>query len=268
MPQKIRPKAIFIVIISFILIIYALNHLNLPLNLNNDLNYHNSNINDFDDYNIIGFNLMDNNYNNKLNPLVSSVELLGISPTGSVIKAGPYGNKSSPIKIAYITGVHPLEQNSHQALLNMLLKNQGNLRYSYYIYLVGVKPNDDYFKSRYYGQLLAYKYAVNDIEKNKFNLVVDVHSNQGKYKKNTFVFNAIPGGLSTTTSNFLVKNIPWLSYYVPPRSIEPTSAPYISEPLIKNGIPTIVYETLRNETLNTSEKKAEEFIVVLDSYKF
>ena len=63
MPQKIRPKAIVIVIISFILIIYALNHLNLPLNPNNDLNYHNSNINDFDDSNMIGFNLEDNNNN-------------------------------------------------------------------------------------------------------------------------------------------------------------------------------------------------------------
>lgn len=265
MPQKIHSKTIFIVIISFILIIYALNHLNLPLNLDNDLNSYNSNINDFDDSNKMVINLMDNN---NLNPLLSSVELLGTSPAGSVIKAGPYGNKSSSVKIAYITGVHPLEQNSHQALLNMLLKNQGNLRYSYYIYVVGVKPGDDYFKSRYYGQLLAYKYAVSDIKKNKFNLAVDVHSNQGKYQKKTFVFTAIPGGLSTATSNFLVKNIPWLSYYVPPRSSEPTSAPYISEPLIKNGIPTLVYETLRNETLNTSENKAEEFIIVLDNYNF
>ncbi len=267
MHKKIRSKSIIIVIISFILIIYALNHLNLPLNLHDDLNSHNSNIIDskYPKTSISNFNLVEN-YNH-LSPL-SSVELLGISPAGSVIKTGPYGNKSSPIKIAYVVGVHPQEQNSHQAILNMILKNQGNLRYSYYIYIVGVKPTDDYFKNRYYGQLLAYKYAVSDIKKNKFNLAVDVHSNQGKYQKKTFVFTAIPQGISITTSNFLVKNIPWLSYYVPPRSSEPTSAPYISEPLIKNGIPTIVYETLRDENLNTSEKKAEEFIIVLDSYKF
>ena len=269
MQEKIRPKAVIIVIIFLILIIYSLNHLNLPFNLYDDLNSHDSSMNEFNHSKINEFNPLDNNDNNNLNPLLSSVELLGMSPAGSVIRAGPYGNKSSPIKIAYLIGVHPQEKNSHQAILNMLLKNQGDLKYCYYIYIVGVKPETrDYNESRYYGQLLAYKYAVSDMEKNKFNLVVDVHSNQGKYQKRTFIFTALPQDLSISITGFLVRNIPGLSYYVPPRSIEPTSAPYISEPLIKNGIPALVYETYRNETLKISEQKAEEFIITLDHYKF
>jgi len=269
MQEKIRPKAIIIVIIFLILIIYSLNHLNLPFNLYADLNSHDSSMNELNHSKINEFNPLDNNYNNNLNPLLSPVELLGMNTAGSVIKTGPYGNKSSPIKIAYVIGVHPREHNSHQAILNMLLKNQGDLKYCYYIYIIGVKPEThDYNESRYYGQLLAYKYAVSDIEKNKFNLVVDVHSNQGKYEKRTFVFTALPHDLSMSITGFLVRNIPGLSYYVPPRSIEPTSAPYISEPLIKNEIPTIVYETYLNETLNISEQKAEEFIMTLDDYEF
>lgn len=267
MQKKIHLKGLIILIISFVLIIYYFNHLSLPFNTYDDLNTYDTNFSDFNDSKINEFNLLDN-YKN-LNPFTPSVEILGMETAGSVIKAGPYGNKSSSVKIAYLIGVHPLEQQSHQAILNMLLENQDDLKHCYYIYIVGVKQEPrDYNKSRYYGQLLAYKYAVSDIKKNKFNLVIDIHSNQGKYEKKTFIFSAIPNDISISISSFLIRNLPGLSYYVPPRSSEPTSAPYISEPLIKNGIPTIVYETYRNENLNTSEKKAEEFIIILDRYNF
>jgi hypothetical protein len=34
--------------------------------------------------------------------------LLGNTSYGNVVKVGPFGNKSSNIKIAYIVGVHPI----------------------------------------------------------------------------------------------------------------------------------------------------------------
>lgn len=189
-------------------------------------------------------------------------------PAGKVLKSGPYGNKNSSVKIAYLIGVHPAEQSSHQAIYNAILKNQANLKYCYYIYKIQVNCSKDYNKNRYYGQLLAYKYAISDINKNKFNMVVDVHSNQGKYAEKTFVFTAIPNNESLLIAHFLVKHLPGLSYYIPSRTNEPTSAPYISEPLIKNGTPTIVYETYRYEPVNITEKKANDFIIALDDYKF
>lgn len=264
---RVKNRALRIILIFILLftVISILSSLYLSLNHRNDSNSQEHLTNILENYPIISY----------LDPSITSISNSHESPkdnwtcpAGKVVKFGPYGNKNSTIKIAYLIGVHPAEQGAHKAIYNTILKNQGNLKYCYYIYKVEVNNSNDYNKNRYYGQLLAYKYAVGDIEKNKFNMVVDVHSNQGKYEEKTFVFTAIPNNKSLLVAHFLVKNLPVLSYYLPPRSNEPTSAPYISEPLIKNGIPIIVYETYRYEAFNTTEKKAHDFIIVLDDFKF
>ncbi|PKL66362.1 MAG: hypothetical protein CVV28_11350 [Methanobacteriales archaeon HGW-Methanobacteriales-1] len=263
--RKIRLILIFII---FFMFIFILSNLNIPLDPYTDLNSHSYQINESNNSNMLLADLNLMSVNQILNPHLGFIETLGMTPIGGVMKIGPYGNKSSQIKIAYIIGVHPAEEGSHKGIYNAISKNQSDLKYCYYIYKVHVRSNDNYDESRYYGQLLAYKYAVNDIKKNKFDMVVDVHANQGKYEEKTFVFTAIPNNKSLLVANFLAKNLPGLSYYIPPRSNEPTSAPYISEPLIKNGIPTIVYETYRYEAFNLTEKKAHDFIMVLDDFKF
>jgi hypothetical protein len=268
MKLKNRRIMLIFIVILFTTSIFILSNLNILLGHYNDSNTY--------EYQM---NLPSNPYmlheylnpiNNKriFNPGQNPPNTNWTCPAGKVIKFGPFGNKSSPIKIAYIIGVHPAEEESHKAIYNSILKNQDNLKYCYYIYKVEVNASNDYNKNRYYGQLLAYKYAVSDIEKNKFGMVVDVHSNQGKYEEKTFIFTAIPNNESLLVAHFLVKNLPGLSYYIPPRSNEPTSAPYISEPLIKNGTPIIVYETYRYEAFNLTEKKAQDFIMVLDNFNF
>ncbi len=266
MGVKNRKMRIILLFIIFMLIC-ILSSLYLSLNHYNDLNSQELLTNALEISPIIPyFNL--NMYNISNSHLESTKNSDWACTAGRVIKKGPYGNKNSSIKIAYLIGVHPAEEKSHQAIYNAILKNQKNLKYCYYTYKVEVNASNDYNKNRYYGQLLAYKYAVSDIEKNKFDMVVDVHSNQGKYEEKTFVFTAIPNNKSLLVAHFLVKNLPGLSYYIPPRSNEPTSAPYISEPLIKKGIPIIVYETYRYEPFNLTEKKARDFIMVLDDFNF
>jgi hypothetical protein len=208
------------------------------------------------------------NYLNTHNSYLYPNEIIGKDSTGNVVKYGPYGNKSSKIKIAFIIGVHPLEQKSHTALLEALLKNQGNLKYSYYIYAINVQQNrEDYNKSRINGQALAYKYVVPDIKNNNFKMAVDIHSNQGKYREKYFVFSPMKDKASLKIARFLVGRVPGLVYYTPPRTNEPTSVPYVTEPLVKGGVPAVVYEAYLYEPYFFTEAEAEELVKSLNQMK-
>ncbi|MGF7117726.1 hypothetical protein [Methanobacterium oryzae] len=59
---------------------------------------------------------------------ISSIHVLGTNEYGKVIKEGPYGNINSPVKVAYIVGVHPLESNSHKAAIESLKSQEGSLK--------------------------------------------------------------------------------------------------------------------------------------------
>ncbi|MBM4241280.1 MAG: hypothetical protein FJ150_06440 [Euryarchaeota archaeon] len=195
-----------------------------------------------------------------------NTRILGSSEYGVVVKEGPYGNSFSPVKIAYIVGVHPQESKAHKSLVESLKKNHISLKCCYYIYKVIVtKDTDDYNKGRINGQLLARDYAVPDITKNYFKLAIDVHSNRGMYKERTFLFSPIKSGRSESIAMNIKHQIPWLVYYVPPRLPEPTSTPFVTIPLIKSGVPAIVYETYMYEPYETVEKRANEFISVVDN---
>ncbi len=70
-------------------------------------------------------------------------EVLGSTSYGQVVREGPYGNTSSNVKIAYIVGVHPLESQAHQAMVESITSHNNTLKYRYYIYKVNVTENAD-----------------------------------------------------------------------------------------------------------------------------
>ena len=196
----------------------------------------------------------------------SSSSILGKTEYGNVLKEGPYGNSSSPIKIAYIIGVHPLESDAHQAILESIKNNDKSLKYSYYIYRINVtKDAGDYEKGRLNGQLLANKFAVPDIENQKFQLVVDIHSNVGNWQEKRFVFSPVKGSKAELIARNIKNNIPWLKYYIPPN---PTSTSYVTIPLIEAGIPSILYETYHYDTYEMTKNHANEFVLTVDNLKF
>jgi hypothetical protein len=198
-------------------------------------------------------------------------ELLGSTDYGNVVKEGPYGNKNSRVKIAYIVGVHPLESNAHEAILESIKSDNKSLNYCYYIYRINVtKDAGDYDKGRINGQLLANKYVVPDIEKNNFQLVIDVHSNRGKdtsYKENRFLAVPVSDNKSELIASEIINKISWLVYYIPPKGKGPTSPEYITDPLINSGTPSIVYETYMYEPYETTLEHANEFIMTVDNIK-
>jgi len=188
---------------------------------------------------------------------------LGNTSYGGVMKVGPYGNKSSNITIAYIVGVHPLESNAHQAIIESITEHNNSLKYCYYIYRVNVTENaDNYNTGRMNGQLLANKFVVPDITSHNYQLVVDVHSNVGNWAQNTFLFSPVNNSRSESIGKNITNKLHWLKYYVPPN---PTSTVYVTEPIINSGIPAIVYETYHNDTYNTIKNHADRFLLTVDN---
>jgi hypothetical protein len=196
---------------------------------------------------------------------ISSPQILGSNDHGYVVKGGPYGNKSSQIKMAYIVGVHPLEHDSHKAILLAMFSHENSLKYSYYIYMIKVTRNaSDYNQGRINGQLLAYNYVLPDIMNKNMSLVIDVHSNRGLYKDKRFISIPVNDKISETIAFQIINKVSELVFYIPPTEKGPTSGPYVTIPLIKSGIPSLVYETYTYEPYEITIRHAVDFINAVD----
>ncbi len=196
--------------------------------------------------------------------------LLGNDSRGYVQIIGPYGNVNSKVKIAYVIGQHTLENNSHRALYKTITTNK-NLKYLYYIYKVTVTKNPyDYNIGRMNGQLLAQKYVLPHIKSNKYNLVIDVHSNQGTkngggYEKTNFIFAPLNSEKSKIVAEKIISEIPELCYYFPASQ---TSPPYLTNPLVNAGIKTLVYETYLYESSITTLDLIKKLVEKVDALVF
>lgn len=194
-------------------------------------------------------------------------ETLASNEYGTVTKMGPYGNATSPVKVAFIVGVHPWEIYSHEAAVQSIKKYDKSLKYCYYIYQVNVTGgvDSDYETGRMYGQLLAKEYVVQDIEKNNFQLVLDIHSNKGGldyYDVNWFLNVPVDDKETNRIAQELQAKIPGIVFYDPP---DPSSPYYVTIPLIKEGTPAIIYEAYAYDSLETRRNLADKLLLAVDS---
>jgi predicted deacylase len=159
-------------------------------------------------------------------------------------------------------GVHPNESKSHNALYEALKAEDKSLNKCYYIYKVNVTSDANiYSDGRMNGQLLAQEFVVPDIKKEKFDLVIDVHSNVGNWAENRFIFSPVTGSSAEKIAYQIRDQLPWLTYYVPPN---PTSPAYVTTPLIEAGIPAVIYETYVQDSYELMRQHASELIKVVD----
>jgi len=195
---------------------------------------------------------------------VSKVKFLGERDDGFVVRYGPYGNTKSPVKVAYVMGVHPMEVQAHQAMMTAVT-NEQSLKHAYYIYQITVtRDRDDYNQGRIHGQELARDYAVPDIIKEDYDLVVDVHSTRGDYPETRFISVPADDSSSLLLAHLIVSKIPWLVFYRPPFDGGPTSGPYVTIPIINSGTPAMVYETYTYASFNETLDQATEFLRTVD----
>ena len=195
--------------------------------------------------------------------------LLGENELGSVHLHGEYGNNDSKIKIAYNIGMHPLESKSHRALFEVLRAKSSELQYKYYVYNIEVKKLDDKTEGRMDGQLLAKEFVAPHIISGHYQFFVDIHSNKGlvgpgKYEKTNFIF---APGFDEESESFmkeLLNKIPELDYYAPEYR---TSPEYITIPVVRSGVPTIVYETFSYEEMTKTYDLAEKLVYAVDKLR-
>lgn len=194
-------------------------------------------------------------------------EVLGKTDYGSVTKEGPYGNATSTVKVAFLVGVHPWEQYAHEAAVKSIKKYDKSLKYCYYIYQINVTGgiDTDYATGRMSGQILAEKYVLPDIEKNDYQLVMDIHSNYGDkdfYSANWFINVPYNDEHTNKIAQELLEKIPGLVSYDPPLS---TSPYYVTIPLIKAGTPAIIYEAYAYDSPETRQNLADKLLMAVDN---
>lgn len=192
-------------------------------------------------------------------------ELLGRNDLGSVHLHGPFGDKDSKVKIAYVIGMHPLESKSHRALFEKLT-SKTDLRNCYYLYNINVNDDSSETEGRLEGQLLAQEFIRDDIIRKEYNLFLDIHSNRGPdgpgdYQITNFIFAPGFDDKSSEYMNLIIDNMDEIVYYAPEFRSSP---PYITEPTAEAGIPTLVYECYSSEDFELTCRLAERLIDVVD----
>ena len=144
------------------------------------------------------------------------IKTIGKNSIGTVTLEGPYGNNDSSVKVAYILGQHPRESNAHDAIYDSLLNNSDYLNYSYYVYRINVTAeSDDFEESRMNGQLLAQDYVVSDVIKNNYSLAIDIHSSNGGYVQDPYIFAPVSSDeLAYEAANNVTEAINYIIYYL------------------------------------------------------
>ena len=178
-----------------------------------------------------------------------SSTLLGKNSLGYVLKLTGFGTGTN--KVAVIVGVHPLEVQAHIAMLNAIMalsKKLNNVQIT--VYDVVVKNGADYSTGRAAGQDLASEFVVPNIG-TSYKMVMDCHGNKGVGSSYSgypnFVFAPLQNtGSLAIASKLINSNITKgdLKYHF---LADGTSPQYVTIPIAKKGIPTIVYEQYINQ---------------------
>ena len=200
---------------------------------------------------------------------VLNSKIIGKNKYGKVYFLSVIGNRSSKVRIAYVVGLHIREHQIHDSVYK-IMKNKVNMNYKYYFYrIVLTKKSGDYSTDRMRGQLLAKNYIVPHAKKQKYNLVIDIHSTTGtSYAKTYFIH--VPKNKHKQSMKLAKKTIKEIKsieknskmVYWSPQS--QTSPPYIHLPLIKAGTPTFVFETWTYEKKSQTNKRAKILIQAVD----
>ena len=176
-------------------------------------------------------------------------------------------------KIAYVVGVHPLEHEVHETLVNLLPKSD-KLNYNYDIYIINVTEDVGHYgsgysdqddKGRQNGQNLAYKYVYPKIVNGSYKAAIDVHSNIGAYPYKTFVFSPVNEGSGEKYASDVAGKCENISYYSPEST---TSGPFLTIPLNEHGIPAFYFEEYSFADQSTKDMHVKELIKAVDSLKF
>jgi hypothetical protein len=171
--------------------------------------------------------------------------ILGTDEQGYVTKDvySHYGN--STVKIAVITGMHPRENLSTnlvpQVIKVFALLN--NVEIVDYHVTVTDQPQD-FYEGRSNGQDLVERYAIPDIKKSDYQLVIIGHDHEQGYGEGYYLATPTHDDKSVSWAEAVHQLLPEFNYYPGSTNTreKSTSISQIDRPLTNAGYPVFVYE--------------------------
>ena len=186
----------------------------------------------------------------------------------SAVPSELIGSNSLGTVEVLLIGMHPLESKAHKALFDTVVSKNDSLNYCYYVYKINVSSPDDE-EGRMNGQLLAQEFLAPEVISQNYDLVVDVHGNNGMiggtYEQTNFIFATGQDKKSEDIVYKLLSKLDKLVYYFPAQQSSP---PYITLPVEQSGTPTINYETYNYEPMSTTYELMNDFVDEVDKLEF
>lgn len=175
----------------------------------------------------------------------SQHSILGSDQQGYVTKEvySHYGNPSA--KIVVVTGMHPRENLSttlvpHVVKLFALLNNVEMVDY----HVTVTDQAQDFDVGRSNGQDLVERYAIPDIKKSDYQLVIIAHDHEQGYGEGYYIATPTHDSKSVTLGEAVHQLLPQFNYYPGSSSTreKSSSISQIDRPLTNAGYPVFVYE--------------------------
>lgn len=201
--------------------------------------------------------------------LASSTEhsTIGSDSRGYVTK-DVYNPDSSGAKVAIITGMHPRENVSINATSDAIKNYAKSHDVEIIHYNVVVKENPDYVLSgRKKGETLVADYAVPDIIKSNYDLVIVCHDHKPGYGDGFYVATPTMDSKSLALAEEFRKISPEYKYYQrdPEKKARSKSISRVDTPIAESGTPLFVYEI--PEWSNSKEAYDMAYRLIDTAYK-
>ncbi|WP_414468501.1 hypothetical protein [Methanobacterium sp. ACI-7] len=170
---------------------------------------------------------------------------LGADDRGNVIKTTYSYKKTSGPKIAVISGMHARENVSASVSKDAVRDYANSHKITIVNYNVKVNENLDYvFSVRKKGEELVAQYAVPDIQKSNYDLVIVCHDHKKGYGDGYYVATPTMDAKSLAMAEKFRGVLPELKYYQRNSDKEPKSKSIlrVDIPIVQSGTPVFVYE--------------------------
>lgn len=170
---------------------------------------------------------------------------LGTNSVGYVTKNVYNHYGSTGPKIAVITGMHPREGLSTAVVPEVIKLYALTHNVEIVNYQVTVTDNPEVFStSRFNGESLVAKYAIPDIKKSDYSLVIICHDHERGYGEGYYIATPSMDSKSTVLAEAVHNLLPDFNYYQRDTSkrTQSSSIKRVDNPITSSGTPVFVYE--------------------------
>jgi hypothetical protein len=181
---------------------------------------------------------------------LSEHSVLGTNAKGYITKDVYNHYGSSDKKIAIINGMHPREELSATIVPYVIKFYAITHNVEIVNYKVTVTDNPDVFTTgRNNGESLVATYAIPDIKKSEYDLVIICHDHEEGYGEGYYIATPSMDGKSVRLAEAVHQILTDFNYYQrdTSKSTQSTSITRVDNPITNTGTPVFVYEIPEND---------------------